>query len=100
MPRTTRSTYSASERISVQSSASPSAAPRCRHFAGALMLAVVTAVNVVVTGDDPNRAALLDGHRAALLAAITASGLRRAGEPAVALPGATPARVHADAEAA
>ncbi len=78
------------------------------QFGGALMLAVVTAVNVAVTGDDPTRAALLDGYRAALVvplvavavgAAITASGLRRSGRPAVAVPDA-PARVPAKAEAA
>ena len=54
------------------------------------MLAIAAAVNVSVTGDDPSRAAMLDGYRAALivpLAAVlvggivTASGLRRpAGE--------------------
>jgi hypothetical protein len=67
------------------------------------MLVVVTAVNVVVTGDDPNRAALLDGHRAALVAVGPPSRPRAcggAGGPAVALPDATPERVHADAEAA
>ena len=56
------------------------------QFGGALLLAVTTAVNVSVTGDDPSRAAMLDGYRAALivpLAAVlvggivTASGLRR-----------------------
>ena len=56
------------------------------QFGGALLLALVTAVNVVVTGDDPTRADLLDGYRAALVvptlgvlvgAALTAFGLRR-----------------------
>jgi MFS family permease len=56
------------------------------QFGGALMLAIVTAVNVVVTGDDPTRADMLAGYRAALVvpvvgvavaAAITAFGLRR-----------------------
>ena len=56
------------------------------QFGGALLLAGVTAVNVVVTGDDPTRADLLDGYRAALVvptlgvlvgAAVTAFGLRR-----------------------
>ena len=56
------------------------------QFGGALMLAVVTAVNVVVTGDDPAPADLLDGYRAALVvpviavvagAALTATGIRR-----------------------
>ena len=56
------------------------------QFGGALMLAIAAAVNVSVTGDDPSRAAMLDGYRAALivpLAAVlvggivTASGLRR-----------------------
>lgn len=62
------------------------------QFGGALMLAVVTAVNVVVTGDDPSRTDMLDGYRAALVvplvavaigAAITASGLRRNANVAV-----------------
>jgi MFS family permease len=74
------------------------------QFGGALMLALVTAINVVVTGDDPSRAELLDGYRAALVvpfvgvgigAAISAAGLRRAADPAVA---SSPAV--ADAEAA
>ena len=56
------------------------------QFGGALMLAVVTAVNVVVTGDDPTPAEMLDGYRAALVvplvavligAVLTATGLRR-----------------------
>jgi len=56
------------------------------QFGGALLLAIVAAVNVVVTGDDPTRADLLDGYRAALVvptlgvlvgAALTAFGLRR-----------------------
>jgi hypothetical protein len=56
------------------------------------MLAIATAVNVVVTGDDPTPAALLDGYRAALVvplagvtigAAITAAGFRRARDPLV-----------------
>ena len=56
------------------------------QFGGALMLAVVTAVNVVVTGDDPAPADLLEGYRAALVvpllavlagAALTATGIRR-----------------------
>jgi MFS family permease len=56
------------------------------QFGAALMLAVVTAVNVVVTGDDPTQAEMLDGYRAALVvpvvavlvgAALTATGLRR-----------------------
>jgi MFS family permease len=69
------------------------------QFGGALMLAVVTAVNVVVTGDDPSRAALLDGYRAALVvplvavvvgAVITAAGLRRPGGATVAVEGTAP----------
>jgi MFS family permease len=70
------------------------------QFGGALMLAVVTAVNVVVTGDDPSRADMLAGYRAALIvplvavlvgALVTASGLRGvAGRSAASsLPGAT-----------
>ena len=56
------------------------------QFGGALMLAIVTAVNVVVTGDDPTPADMLDGYRAALVvplvavlvgAVLTATGLRR-----------------------
>ncbi|HKY66778.1 MAG TPA: MFS transporter, partial [Acidimicrobiales bacterium] len=56
------------------------------QFGGALMLAVVTAVNVVVTGDDPTPAEMLDGYRAALVvplvavligAVLTATGLRQ-----------------------
>jgi MFS family permease len=56
------------------------------QFGGALMLAVVTAINVVVTGDDPTPADMLDGYRAALVvplvavlvgAVLTATGLRR-----------------------
>ncbi|MDD9369237.1 MAG: MFS transporter [Acidimicrobiales bacterium] len=56
------------------------------QFGAALMLALVTAVNVVVTGDDPTRTDMLDGYRAALLvplvavaigAVLTATGLRR-----------------------
>jgi MFS family permease len=67
------------------------------QFGGALMLAIVTAVNVTVTGDDPTRADMLTGYRAALVvpvlgvalaAAITAFGLRRplADDAAVAVP--------------
>jgi MFS family permease len=75
------------------------------QFGGALMLAVVTAVNVVVTGEDPTRAALLDGYQAALVvplvavavgAAISAVGLRRAPSPAV----TASSSALADAEAA
>jgi MFS family permease len=60
------------------------------QFGGALMLAVVTAVNVVVTGDDPTAARMLDGYRAALVvplvavaigALITARGLRPRSAP-------------------
>ncbi len=56
------------------------------QFGAALVLAVVTAVNVVATGDDASPSALLDGYRAALVvplvgvalaALITASGMRR-----------------------
>ena len=56
------------------------------QFGAALVLAVVTAVNVVATGDDASPAALLDGYRTALIvplvgvalaALITASGMRR-----------------------
>ena len=56
------------------------------QFGGALMLAIAAAVNVSVTGDDPSRAAMLDGYRAALIVplaavlvgtVVTASGLRR-----------------------
>jgi MFS family permease len=66
------------------------------QFGGALMLAVVTAVNVVVTGDDPTPADMLDGYRAALVvplvavlvgAVLTATGLRRSGGAAVATAG-------------
>jgi MFS family permease len=62
------------------------------QFGGALMLAIATAVNVVVTGDDPTPQALLDGYRAALIvpllgvsvgAAITAAGVRRARDTSV-----------------
>jgi MFS family permease len=62
------------------------------QFGGALVLAAVTAVNLVVTGDDPTRADRLDGHRAALVvplaavaagAVLTASGLRRTSSGAV-----------------
>jgi len=68
------------------------------QFGGALMLAVVTAVNVAVTGDDPTPAEMLDGYRAAMVvpvvalligAALTASGLRRT-------PGGTAAALDAD----
>jgi MFS family permease len=57
------------------------------QFGAALILAVVTAVNVSVTGTDPTDADLLDGYRMALIvpaatvviaAAITATGLRTA----------------------
>lgn len=73
------------------------------QFGGALLLAIVTAVNVVATGDDPTPADTLDGYRAALLvpvaavvlgAVITASGLRRravAPADAASLPGPEPA---------
>jgi len=56
------------------------------QFGAALILAVVTAVNVTATGDDPSAEALLDGYRTALLvplaavslpALIMATGLRR-----------------------
>jgi MFS family permease len=56
------------------------------QFGAALILAVVTAVNVVATGDGASPEALLDGYRAALIvpivgvslaALITASGLTR-----------------------
>ncbi len=56
------------------------------QFGAALVLAVVTAVNVVATGDDGSSEALLDGYRTALIvplvgvslaALVTASGLRR-----------------------
>jgi len=56
------------------------------QFGAALILAVVTAVNVTATGDNPSPAALLDGYRTALLvplvtvalaALITATGLRQ-----------------------
>jgi MFS family permease len=82
------------------------------QFGGALMLAVVTAVNVVVTGDDPTAAEMLDGYRAALVvpvvavaigAVLTATGLRRTGGEAPAAArsvGAPPEMVAADAEAA
>jgi MFS family permease len=73
------------------------------QFGGALVLAVVAAVNVAVTGDDPTPAAMLDGYRAALVVpvvgvvlgiALTATGLRRSGaDAAVAagVPDAAPA---------
>jgi len=79
------------------------------QFGGALMLALVTAVNVVVTGDDRSRAEMLDGYRAALIvplvallvgAVVTASGVRRGHgaaermDPTGSLPAA---RVEADA---
>jgi hypothetical protein len=79
------------------------------QFGGALMLAVVTAVNVIVTDDDPTGAARLDGYRAALVvplvgvaigAAITAAGLRRPAASAVAPSAAAVAEIRADAEAA
>ena len=71
------------------------------QFGGALMLAIVTAVNVVVTGDDPTPADMLDGYRAALVvplvavlvgAVLTATGLRRpaGGEAVAAAPGEAP----------
>ena len=56
------------------------------QFGAALVLAVVTAVNVVATGDDDRRQRCSDGYRTALIvplvgvalaALITASGLRR-----------------------
>ena len=56
------------------------------QFGAALILAVVTAVNVVVTDGAHDRPALLDGYRAALVVplvavvvaiVITATGLRR-----------------------
>ena len=37
------------------------------QFGGALLLAIATAVNVSVTGDDPSRLDMLDGYRAALI---------------------------------
>lgn len=81
------------------------------QFGGALMLAIVTAVNVVVTGDDPGPAEMLDGYRAALVvpavavaigALLTATGLRRRGGKAPASTqgvGATPDLVAAEADA-
>ena len=68
------------------------------QFGGALLLAIVTAVNVVVTGDDPAPSEMLDGYRAALAvplvavlvgAALTATGLpaERAGQPGAGVPG-------------
>jgi MFS family permease len=70
------------------------------QFGAALLLAIVTAVNVAVTGDDPTRADLLTGYRAALVvpvlgvaiaAVITAFGLRRphADDAAGSVPGDT-----------
>lgn len=59
------------------------------QFGGALLLALVTAVNVIVTGDNPTPADTLDGYRAALLVPVaalvvgtvlTATGLRRRAE--------------------
>jgi MFS family permease len=56
------------------------------QFGAALILAVVTTVNVVVTGDDTSNSSLMEGYRAALIVplvgvilatAITASGIRR-----------------------
>ena len=56
------------------------------QFGAALVLALVTAVNVAVTGDSPTPDDLLDGYRTALLvpiagvalaAVITGPGLRR-----------------------
>jgi MFS family permease len=80
------------------------------QFGGALMLAVVTAVNVVVTGDDPTPAEMLDGYRAALIvplvavlvgAVLTATGLRRpSGGHAVAVDETEPARFVPAGEAA
>jgi MFS family permease len=82
------------------------------QFGGALMLAVVTAVNVVVTGDDPTAAEMLDGYRAALVvpvvavaigAVLTATGVRRRGGEAPAAArsvDAPPDIVSAEAEAA
>jgi MFS family permease len=69
------------------------------QFGGALMLAIVTAVNVVVTGEDPSAARMLDGYRAALVvplvavaigALLTAGGLRPRREP---VPGTAPGEV-------
>jgi hypothetical protein len=40
------------------------------QFGAALVLAVVTAVNVVATGDDPSPEALLDGYRTALIVPV------------------------------
>lgn len=77
------------------------------QFGGALVLAVVAAVNVAVTGDDPTAAAMLDGYRAALVVpvvgvvlgiALTAAGLRRSDADAGA-PAATPGVAPAGAEA-
>lgn len=74
------------------------------QFGGALLLAVVTAVNVVVTGDDPTRADLLDGYRAALIvptvgllagAPVAAFGLRRR-TPATATATAVHSELRAD----
>jgi hypothetical protein len=57
------------------------------QFGAALILAIVTAVNVSVTGTDPTEADLLDGYRKALIVppvmvaiagVLTASGLRAA----------------------
>lgn len=82
------------------------------QFGGALMLAVVTAVNVVVTGDDPTPAQMLDGYRAALVvpvvavamgALLTATGLRGRGGAAPgsrAGVGATPDIAAAETQAA
>ena len=56
------------------------------QFGAALILAIVTAVNVLVTDGRTTESALLDGYRAALVvplvgvmfaALVTASGLRR-----------------------
>jgi MFS family permease len=80
------------------------------QFGGALLLAIVTAVNVAVTGDDPTPAAMLDGFRAALVVplaglvlgvVLTATGLRRRPADAVAPSAADgPAVDPAGAEAA
>jgi hypothetical protein len=45
------------------------------QFGAAAILAVVTAVNVTVTGDAPSPAAILDGHRAALIVPVVTVGL-------------------------
>jgi hypothetical protein len=87
----------------------PVPVPEPVQFGGALMLALVTAVNVIMTRDDPTRATLLAGYQAAPVvplvgvaigAAITAAGLRRPTASAVAPSAAAVAEIRADAEAA